>query len=121
MAQHPELAAFDGAAADRLVEDFREADRARITLTRAEAAYAHAQRVKEVRDGAPGMAVLRGEMENDFRLDFLHRGGESFCIADVAHNLALERAGLDDRMEIGIRRRGEREAGDASAKLLEPE
>ncbi|MFO0403347.1 MAG: DUF4011 domain-containing protein [Alphaproteobacteria bacterium] len=63
MAQHPELAAFDGAAADRLVEDFREADRARITLTRAEAAYAHAQRVKEVRDGAPGMAVLRGEME----------------------------------------------------------
>ena len=63
MAQHPELAAFDGAAADRLVEDFREADRARITLTRAEAAYAHAQRVKEVRDGAPGMTVLRGEME----------------------------------------------------------
>jgi hypothetical protein len=63
MAQHPELAAFDGAAADRLVQDFREADRARITLTRAEAAYAHAQRVKEVRDGAPGMAVLRGEME----------------------------------------------------------
>ena len=38
MAQHPELAAFDGAAADRLVEDFREADRARITLTRADAA-----------------------------------------------------------------------------------
>ncbi|MCA3359759.1 MAG: DUF4011 domain-containing protein [Roseomonas sp.] len=63
MAEHPELAAFDGAAADRLVEDFREADRARITLTRAEAAYAHALRVKEVRDGAPGMAVLRGEME----------------------------------------------------------
>ncbi|MFM8616663.1 MAG: hypothetical protein ACKOC9_18505, partial [Alphaproteobacteria bacterium] len=45
MAEHPELAAFDGAAADRLVEDFREADRARITLTRAEAAYAHALRV----------------------------------------------------------------------------
>ena len=63
MAQHPELAAFDGAAADRLVQDFREADRARITLTRAEAAYAHALRVKEVRDGAPGMTVLRGEME----------------------------------------------------------
>jgi len=63
MVQHPELAAFDGAAADRLVEDFREADRARITLTRAEAAYAHAVRVKEVRDGAPGMTVLRGEME----------------------------------------------------------
>ena len=63
MAQHPELAAFDGAAADRLVADFREADRARITLTRAEAAYAHALRVKEVRDGAPGMTVLRGEME----------------------------------------------------------
>ncbi len=63
MAEHPELAAFDGAAADRLVEDFRAADRARITLTRAEAAYTHAQRVREVRDGAPGMAVLRGEME----------------------------------------------------------
>ncbi|MBM3592424.1 MAG: DUF4011 domain-containing protein [Alphaproteobacteria bacterium] len=63
MTEHPELAAFDGAAADRLVADFREADRARITLTRAEAAHAHAVRVKEVRDGAPGMAVLRGEME----------------------------------------------------------
>jgi hypothetical protein len=63
MAQFPELAAFDGVAMDRLVEDFREADRARITLTRAEAAYAHALRVKEVRDGAPGMALLRGEME----------------------------------------------------------
>jgi hypothetical protein len=63
MAQHPELATFDVAAMDQLLEDFREADRARITLTRAEAAYAHALRVKEVRDGAPGMTVLRGEME----------------------------------------------------------
>jgi hypothetical protein len=62
-AQHPDLAAFDAAGYDRLVTDFREADRARIALTRAEAARAHADRVKQVRDGAPGMTVIRGEME----------------------------------------------------------
>lgn len=62
-AQHPDLAAFDAAAYDRLVTEFREADRARVTLTRAEAARAHADRVKQVRDGAPGMTVIRGEME----------------------------------------------------------
>ncbi len=45
------------------VTDFREADRARVALTRAEAARAHAERVKQVRDGAPGMTVIRGEME----------------------------------------------------------
>lgn len=62
-AQHPDLAAFDAAAYDRLVTEFREADRARVALTRAEAARAHADRVKAVRDGAPGMTVIRGEME----------------------------------------------------------
>ena len=62
-AQHPDLAAFDGAAYDRLVEEFREADRARVALTRGEAARAHADRVKQVRDGMPGMTVIRGEME----------------------------------------------------------
>ncbi|WP_232479295.1 AAA domain-containing protein, partial [Roseomonas rosulenta] len=61
--QHPDLAAFDAAAYDRLVAEFREADRARVALTRAEAARAHADRVKQVRDGAPGMTVIRGEME----------------------------------------------------------
>ncbi len=63
MAQHPELAAFDAMATDRTVAEFREADRARIVLTRAEAARAHAERVKQARDGAPGMSVIRGEME----------------------------------------------------------
>lgn len=62
-ATHPDLAAFDAAAYDRLVAEFREADRARIALTRAEAARAHADRVKQVRDGMPGMTVIRGEME----------------------------------------------------------
>ncbi|BDG71413.1 DUF4011 domain-containing protein [Roseomonas fluvialis] len=62
-AQHPDLAAFDASAFDRLVTEFREADRARVALTRSEAARAHADRVKVVRDGAPGMTVIRGEME----------------------------------------------------------
>jgi DNA polymerase III delta prime subunit len=62
-AQHPDLAAFDAGAYDRLVTEFREADRARVALTRTEAARAHADRVKAVRDGAPGMTVIRGEME----------------------------------------------------------
>jgi hypothetical protein len=62
-AAHPDLAAFDAAAYDRLVAEFREADAARIALTRAEAARVHADRVKQVRDGAPGMTVIRGEME----------------------------------------------------------
>jgi hypothetical protein len=62
-AQHPDLAAFDASAYDRLVSEFREADRARVALTRSEAARAHADRVKAVRDGAPGMTVIRGEME----------------------------------------------------------
>jgi hypothetical protein len=62
-AQHPDLAAFDAAGYDRLVTEFRDADRARIALTRAEAARAHADRVRQVRDGAPGMTVIRGEME----------------------------------------------------------
>ncbi|GGJ36307.1 DUF4011 domain-containing protein [Neoroseomonas lacus] len=62
-ALHPDLAAFDAAAYDRLVTEFRDADRARVTLTRSEAARAHADRVKRVRDGAPGMTVIRGEME----------------------------------------------------------
>ncbi len=61
--QHPDLAAFDAAGYDRLVTEFREADRARIALTRAEAARTHADRVKQVRDGMPGMTVIRGEME----------------------------------------------------------
>ena len=63
MRAHPELAAFDGEAADRLVEEFREADRDRVTLARAEAAFAHAEALRKVRGGMPGMEVLRGEME----------------------------------------------------------
>ncbi|MDB5315012.1 MAG: damage-inducible protein [Rhodospirillales bacterium] len=63
MHAHPELAAFDGEAADRLVEEFREADRDRVTLARVEAAFTHAEALKKVRAGLPGMEVLRGEME----------------------------------------------------------
>lgn len=59
---HPDLATFDGAAQRRLVEEYREADEARIALTRAEAAAAHIARLAEARS-APGMDVLRGEME----------------------------------------------------------
>lgn len=63
MAERPELAAFDAAAQDRLVQEFREADRARIALARAECAWAHAQAVARVRQGVPGTMLLRGEME----------------------------------------------------------
>ncbi|MBR0656231.1 DUF4011 domain-containing protein [Plastoroseomonas arctica] len=63
MHAHPELAAFDGEAADRLVEEFRDADRDRVTLARTEAAFAHAEDLRKVRAGMPGMEVLRGEME----------------------------------------------------------
>ncbi len=63
MRVHPELAAFDGAAADRLVEEFREADRDRVTLARTEATAIHAEALRKVRAGLPGMEVLRGEME----------------------------------------------------------
>jgi hypothetical protein len=62
-AQHPDIAAFDATGYDRLVAEFRDADRARVALTRADAARAHADRVRQVRDNAPGMTVIRGEME----------------------------------------------------------
>ncbi|MFN3449692.1 MAG: AAA domain-containing protein, partial [Roseococcus sp.] len=63
--EQPSLAAFDGAAADRLVADFRAADAARVRLARAETAAAHAARVKALREGeAPAaLAFLRGEFE----------------------------------------------------------
>ncbi|MDB5380069.1 MAG: hypothetical protein JWR00_4515, partial [Rubritepida sp.] len=65
MRQHPELAAFDGAAADRLVADFREADAARVRLARSEAAAKHAERLAALRQGeeASSLAFLRGEFE----------------------------------------------------------
>lgn len=63
MRARPELAGFDGTAADRLVEEFRAADVDRVALTRAEAAAAHALRLKAVRDGMPGYTVIKGEME----------------------------------------------------------
>ena len=68
--EHPELAAFDGAAADRLVLDFRAADAARVRLARGEAAAAHATRIAALRNGptstpeeAASLAFLRGEFE----------------------------------------------------------
>ena len=65
MRAHPELAAFDGAAADRLVADFREADAARVRLARSEAAAQHAGRLAALRQGeeASSLAFLRGEFE----------------------------------------------------------
>jgi DNA polymerase III delta prime subunit len=63
MRTRPELAAFDGAAFDRLVEEFAEADRARIELARREAAWTHAGALARVRAGMPGFDVIRGEME----------------------------------------------------------
>lgn len=63
--QHPALAAFDGEGADRLVEDFRHADAARVRLARHEASSVHAARVAELRQGAhpAALAFLRGEFE----------------------------------------------------------
>jgi len=65
MREHPELAAFDGAAADRLVADFREADAARVRLARSEAAAKHGDRLAALRQGeeGPSLAFLRGEFE----------------------------------------------------------
>ncbi|WP_421994966.1 DUF4011 domain-containing protein [Roseococcus sp.] len=65
MREHPELAAFDGTAADRLVADFREADAARVRLARSEAAAKHAERLTALRQGeeGPALAFLRGEFE----------------------------------------------------------
>ncbi|MBS7810653.1 DUF4011 domain-containing protein [Roseococcus pinisoli] len=64
--EHPELAAFDGQAADRLVADFREADAARVRLARSEAASKHAERLKAALDSAECTAArsfLAGEFE----------------------------------------------------------
>uniref|UniRef100_UPI0022EB32EA AAA domain-containing protein n=1 Tax=Falsiroseomonas oryzae TaxID=2766473 RepID=UPI0022EB32EA len=63
MRTRPELATFDGAAFDRLVADFAEADRARVELTRRECAWTHAQALARVRAGMPGYEVLKGEFE----------------------------------------------------------
>lgn len=62
MRARPELAAFDGAGFDRLVEDFAEADRARIDLARRECSAAHAGRIAGLRD-LPGFTLLMGEFE----------------------------------------------------------
>ena len=62
MQDRPELAAFDGAGMDRVVEDFRAADAARVALTRAETAHAHASRMRAVQD-SPGVRLLKAEME----------------------------------------------------------
>jgi len=65
MRQHPSLAVFDAAEADRWVLDFRAADAARVRLARAEAAATHAARVDALRKGdeAASLAFLRGEFE----------------------------------------------------------
>ncbi len=62
---HPALAAFDGAAMDRVVESFRAADEARVNLARREARAAHHARIAALRgDRADAaMAFLRGEFE----------------------------------------------------------
>ncbi|WP_431280597.1 DUF4011 domain-containing protein [Humitalea sp. 24SJ18S-53] len=58
----PALAAFDGAAMDRLVAEFGEAAEERLAIARADTARAHAKAVAAARD-RPGYAVLRGEWE----------------------------------------------------------
>ncbi len=63
MRARPELATFDGAEFDRLVAEFREADRARVELARREAAATHAEALARVRAGMPGYALLKGEFE----------------------------------------------------------
>uniref|UniRef100_UPI001F421FDE AAA domain-containing protein n=1 Tax=Falsiroseomonas oryziterrae TaxID=2911368 RepID=UPI001F421FDE len=63
MRARPELATFDGAAFDRLVADFAEADRARVELTRRECAWTHADALARVRAGMPGYEILKGEFE----------------------------------------------------------
>ncbi len=61
---NPALAAFDGAAMDRLVAGFREADAERVRLTRALAAARHAAALARIRAGeVPGLNILRGEFE----------------------------------------------------------
>ncbi len=64
MRANPALAAFDGPAFTRLIEEFRAADIARIGLARAEAAAAHAARLRiaEGPDFIREMTVLRGEI-----------------------------------------------------------
>ncbi|WP_158639158.1 DUF3320 domain-containing protein [Elioraea rosea] len=64
MRANPSLAAFDGPAFSRLVEEFREADKARLGLARAEAGFAHAARLRiaEGPDSLREMAVIRGEL-----------------------------------------------------------
>jgi hypothetical protein len=63
MRARPELATFDGAEFDRLAAEFAEADKARIELTRREAAWTHAQALARVRAGMPGYEILKGEFE----------------------------------------------------------
>ncbi len=65
MREHPSLAVFDAAEADRWVRDFRAADAARVRLARAEAAAIHAARIDALRHGeeAASLAFLRGEFE----------------------------------------------------------
>jgi hypothetical protein len=64
MRANPALAAFDGPAFSRLVEEFRTADEARLALARAEAAAAHAARLRiaEGPDMIRETGVLRGEI-----------------------------------------------------------
>ena len=44
---------------------------------------------------------LRGEMENNLGLNFLHDGGGAFA-SRMSHDLALERAGLDEWWRLGF-------------------
>jgi hypothetical protein len=64
MRDNPALAAFDGTAMDRLVEDFRAADAQRVKLTREMAIAAHAAALARIRAGeVAGLNILRGEFE----------------------------------------------------------
>lgn len=60
---YPDLSQFDGDHHTRVVEDFRDVDRARISLARLETAMVHFQQLPRVgASGVGAMGVLNGEL-----------------------------------------------------------
>lgn len=61
VAAHPAIARFDGDSHTKLVEDFRQADRARIELARLEVLQAHHRSLPHGNSGIGPLGVLNGE------------------------------------------------------------
>lgn len=61
VAAHPEIARFDGDAHGKLVEDFRQTDKARIELARLEVLQAHHRNLPQGNAGIGPLGVLNGE------------------------------------------------------------